>query len=39
MTFPTRPDGVRVYGYVFDARSKGGTGMKRFAEIELSTCR
>ena len=31
----TRPDGVRVYGYVYDAGSDGGAGMNRFAEIVL----
>ena len=32
----TRPDGVRVYGYIYDAGSDGGTGMNRFGEIILS---
>jgi hypothetical protein len=32
----TRPDGVRVYGYIYDAGSDGGAGMNRFAEIVLS---
>jgi hypothetical protein len=32
----TRKDGVKVYGYVFDAGSDGGAGMNRFAEIVLS---
>jgi hypothetical protein len=31
----TRPDGSRVYGYVYDAGSDGGAGMNRFAEIVL----
>jgi hypothetical protein len=31
----TRPDGVKVYGYVYDAGSEGGAGMNRFAEVEL----
>jgi hypothetical protein len=31
-----RKDGVKVYGYVFDAGSDGGAGMNRFAEIVLS---
>ena len=31
----TRPDGRRVYGYVYDAGSHGGAGMNRFAEIIL----
>lgn len=32
----TRRDGVRVYGYIYDAGSNGGAGMNRFAEIVLS---
>jgi hypothetical protein len=32
----TRRDGVRVYGYVYDAGSHGGAGMNRFAELVLS---
>jgi len=32
----TRKDGVRVYGYVYDAGSDGGAGMNRFAEVVLS---
>jgi hypothetical protein len=32
----TRPDGVRVYGYIYDAASNGGAGMNRFGEIVLS---
>jgi hypothetical protein len=28
----TRRDGVKVYGYVYDAGSEGGAGMNRFAE-------
>jgi hypothetical protein len=31
----TRPDGVRVYGYIYDAGSNGGAGMNRFAEVVL----
>ena len=31
----TRPDGVRVYGYVYDAGSFGGAGMNRFGEVVL----
>jgi len=31
----TRRDGVRVYGYVFDAGSFGGAGMNRFREVVL----
>jgi len=31
----TRPDGVRVYGFVYDAGSLGGSGMNRYGEIEL----
>jgi len=31
----TRDDGVRVYGYVYDAGSQGGAGLNRYAEIEL----
>lgn len=32
----TRQDGVRVYGYLYDAGSEGGSGMNRFGEIVLS---
>jgi len=32
----TRPDGVRVYGYIYDAGSGGGSGMNRFGEVVLS---
>jgi hypothetical protein len=32
----TRPDGVRVYGYVYDAGSEGGSGMNRFGELVLA---
>lgn len=32
----TRRDGVKVYGYVYDAGSDGGAGMNRFGEIVLS---
>jgi hypothetical protein len=31
----TRPDGVKVYGYIYDAGSDGGAGMNRFGEIVL----
>ena len=31
-----RADGVKVYGYVYDAGSEGGAGMNRFAEVVLS---
>lgn len=31
----TRPDGVRVYGYIYDAGSDGGAGMNRFGELVL----
>ncbi|MDA1068570.1 MAG: sialidase family protein [Verrucomicrobia bacterium] len=30
-----RPDGVKVYGFVYDAGSDGGAGLNRFAEVEL----
>ena len=32
----TRKDGVRVYGYIYDAGSDGGAGMNRFGELDLS---
>lgn len=32
----TRPDGVRVYGFVYDAGSYGGAGMNRYGEIKLT---
>ncbi len=32
----TRPDGVRVYGFVYDAGSNGGAGMNRYGEMELT---
>jgi len=32
----TRRDGVRVYGYIYDAGSDGGAGMNRFGEIVVS---
>jgi hypothetical protein len=32
----TRPDGARVYGFVYDAGSKGGAGMNRFAEVVVN---
>jgi len=31
----TRKDGVKVYGYVYDAGSHGGSGMNRFGELVL----
>jgi hypothetical protein len=31
-----RQEGTRVYGYVYDAGSQGGSGMNRFAEVPLS---
>ncbi|HEX7719326.1 MAG TPA: hypothetical protein VF389_05935, partial [Woeseiaceae bacterium] len=31
----TRPDGVKVYGYAYDAGSQGGAGLNRFAEKVL----
>ena len=31
----TRNDGVRVYGYIYDAGSDGGAGMNRFGEFVL----
>ena len=31
-----RPDGEKVYGYVYDAGSLGGAGMNRFGEIVLN---
>lgn len=31
----TRRDGVKVYGYVYDAGSEGGAGMNRFAEYVI----
>jgi hypothetical protein len=30
-----RKDGVRVYGYIYDAGSDGGAGMNRFGELVL----
>ncbi|MBN2412839.1 hypothetical protein JXQ31_14210 [candidate division KSB1 bacterium] len=32
----TRKDGVRVYGYVYDAGSDGGSGLNRFKELILN---
>ena len=32
----SRPDGKRVYGYIYDAGSDGGAGMNRFGEIVLT---
>ena len=31
-----RPDGVKVYGFVYDAGSNGGAGMNRYGEMELT---
>jgi len=31
----SRRDGVKVYGYIYDAGSDGGAGMNRFGELEL----
>ncbi len=31
-----RHDGVRVYGYVYDAGSQGGAGMNRYGEVVLA---
>ena len=31
----TRSDGVKVYGYIYDAGSDGGAGMNRFGELIL----
>lgn len=35
-TVYARKDGVRVYGYVYDAGSDGGAGMNRFGELVLT---
>jgi hypothetical protein len=35
----TRPDGTRVVGYIYDAGSRGGSGLNRFAEIVLGASR
>jgi len=32
----TSPDGLKVYGFIYDAGSDGGAGMNRFGEILLS---
>lgn len=32
----TRKDGVRVYGYIYDAGSHEGAGMNRFGELILN---
>ena len=32
----SRPDGVKVYGYIYDAGSNGGAGMNRFGEVVLA---
>ena len=32
----TRPDGTKVYGYIYDAGSDGGAGMNRFDEVVLT---
>lgn len=34
--FYTRKDGVRIYGYIYDAGSDGGAGMNRFGELVLN---
>ena len=31
-----RPDGAKVYGYIYDAGSNGGAGMNRFGEVVLA---
>ena len=31
----TRKDGVKVYGYIYDAGSEGGAGMNRFGKLIL----
>ena len=31
----TRKDGVKVYGFIYDAGSDGGAGMNRFGEVVL----
>ncbi len=36
-TVYTRRDGVKVYGYIYDAGSEGGAGMNRFAESVIGT--
>ncbi len=33
----TRRNGMRVYGYIYDAGSDGGAGMNRFDEVVLTT--
>ena len=33
----TRKDGKRVYGYIYDAGSDGGSGMNRFGEMVLNS--
>jgi hypothetical protein len=35
----TRKDGVKVYGFVYDAGSDGGAGMNRYGEIVLGAMR
>jgi hypothetical protein len=35
-TVYTRPDGRKVYCYIYDAGSKGGAGMNRFDEVVLT---
>jgi hypothetical protein len=35
----TRKDGKRVYGYIYDAGSDGGSGMNRFGEMVLNSKR
>ncbi len=34
--FYTRKDGVKVYGYIYDAGSDGGAGMNRLGELVLN---
>jgi len=36
-TIYTRKDGKRVYGYIYDAGSDGGSGMNRFGEMVLNS--
>jgi hypothetical protein len=33
----TRKDGMKVYGYIYDAGSDGGSGMNRFGELVLNS--
>jgi hypothetical protein len=32
----TRPDGMKVYAYIYDAGSDGGAGMNRFDEVVVT---